>query len=487
MVKGLKKLLIVSLVVLCAFVISACAGGTKKGTALKQTYDELKSAEKDAKGKPKGNSIAEYNSKNDTLYINLKGYENYDAIFKLLNKNIKNKDIGTLVFDCYYGVTDLGKRKIINNIGKLQCNSMKVLALDETLYQYGNHSWINVLDKVDALYTDNLSVFAEYTGANKQKLASVKKLWLKESYFYNIDVFSGIEELGIYATVEENDNRMSVEETLSTGETLPTTKEAPTKKNGETVKVEPNRSVFIFNKRNYQVDVIKKLKKVPKLKKLTIAPCFDRYIFDDSGADYIFAVSNVRSDLLVNLPEVKLSDNRYESIESINKINATRIEGSREAIVSQFINDEVPGLYKKAKKFKTKSKKAKLKGKALVYMATPSNSFATKKKFYTSGRVLNSKELGRSIKCPQKSGDYRYFVYAYPTHKRAGKYNKGTKAYSETYYVQVVDLNKKITYKPLKVATAKPEKKLKYWGTPPSKHSGSVKEKKVIRFIKKLR
>ena len=94
--------------------------------------------------------------------------------------------------------------------------------------------------------------------------------------------------------------------------------------------------------------------------------------------------------------------------------------------------------------------------------------------------------MGNSIEKPERAGDYRYFVYVYPIYKKVGRYDKGTKAYSETYYMQVFDMKKKVKYKPIKIATAQPEKKISLGSEIPDKHSGSVKEKKIYKAIKKL-
>ena len=88
---------------------------------------------------------------------------------------------------------------------------------------------------------------------------------------------------------------------------------------------------------------------------------------------------------------------------------------------------------------------------------------------------------------PQRAGDYRYFIYVYPTYNLVGTYSNGTKGYTETYYIQVFDMNKKIAYKPIKAASKRPEQKMSFSKvSPPRKHSGTVKESKVYKAIKKL-
>ena len=87
---------------------------------------------------------------------------------------------------------------------------------------------------------------------------------------------------------------------------------------------------------------------------------------------------------------------------------------------------------------------------------------------------------------PERVHDYKYFVYVYPTYKYFGKYDKGTKAYTETYWVQVFDMQNKIAYKPVKAGSKRPENKIRYSGAAPAKHAGSVSKKKIYKAIKKL-
>ena len=177
----------------------------------------------------------------------------------------------------------------------------------------------------------------------------------------------------------------------------------------------------------------------------------------------------------------------YIKIDDAINSNVKMITGSKEATIHQFIRLDIKNNYKKSKKYKVKNKRPHLNDKAVVYKVTPYEAnFSTKKKYYDNGSIMTSKELDNKIKQPQRAGDYRYFVYVYPVYKYYGKYDKGTKAYTETYYIQVTDLKKKVTYKPVKVATAKPEKKVSYSGTVPKKHSGTVKSSKIDKAIKKL-
>lgn len=483
MKKKVGVVLIVSMFALCLVALAGCGKSEREGTALKWAYEDLNELAK----KDKIVDV-DYVSKLDQLNVTVKSYGDPDKVFKVLNKDIKGKDIGILYFHGYYGSSIDDKADILKHIGNLKCKSIMALGLAKSYYESTDHSWVNVLPKVNALYTESCEPFKKYDSVTKQKLADVKKLWLKDTIYDGIEVFSGLEELSIEAVVEEYDDRVSSDTIMNTQFTTPRSTMPATKKNGETVKpVEPYRDTFIFNHGVYAVDNLKRLKKIHKLSKLTIAPTFEKYDIDGYGASYIFAISNVRNDIMVNEPKQKISDNKYIKIDELVNLNSHLIEGSREATVNQFISSDLKGNYKKAKKFKLKKGTPKLKDKAVVYKISPYEAnYSTKKKYYDNGSIQTKKDLGNSIKTPERADDYRYFVYVYPVYKYYGKYDKGTKAYTETYYIQVSDMKKKRTYKPIKVATAKPEKKITYSGSIPKKHSGTVKESKIYKAIKKL-
>ena len=479
-----KIILFLCVFILGASVLSGCGETAKNEPALKISYDVLmQGAKKDLK------VDVDYVKKLDQLNITIKPYGDENKIFKVLNKIIKGKDIGIIYFNGYYGLTDEEKSHVLDQIGKLQCKSIKTLGLDKTYYEFSNHNWTNILPKVGSLYTETCEPFKSYDAASKQKLAQVKSLWLKETLYTGIEVFQGLEELAVDSVVEEFDNRYSSDNDLSASEfTTPPTKQIPTNKEGETKYApQPYRDTYYFDERMYVVKNLMLLKKLPKLSKLTIAPTFDKYILGSYGTDYLFAITNVRNDLMVNEPNHTLKDNKYIKIDDAINSNVKMITGSKEATIHEFIRLDIKDNYKKSKKYKVKNKRPHLNDKAVVYKVTPYEAnFSTKKKYYDNGSIMTSKELDNKIKQPQRAGDYRYFVYVYPVYKYYGKYDKGTKAYTETYYIQVTDLKKKVTYKPVKVATAKPEKKVSYSGTVPKKHSGTVKSSKIDKAIKRL-
>lgn len=466
-----------------ALALCACGSVKQKAEApLKVTADAINKLDRKS-----FDTEAEYSKKSDTLFITLGSYDDLGKVFKVINKSVKGKDLGTVFFSYGFSMRDEKKAFALDSIGKLPCSSIKVLGLDKYFYEFNNHSWTNILPKVETLYIQNCEVFKKYDAASKQKLASIKKLWIKEDLYKGIEVFSGVEEIGIFAVLEKYDDRISSDTPIDSDITTPAPTEAPTKKNGETKKVEPYRDTFIFNERLYGIESLLPLKKLKNWTRLTIAPTFDKYILDELGVDYLFAVSNINNQLMVNEPKQKLSDNKFMKIDDLVNSNSNVSSNSKEYTINNFISLDIKSNYKKGSKFKTKKKTPKLNDKTVVYYVNQYNgNYATKKKFHKNGRLLTSSDLGNSIKRPERAGDYRYFVYVYPVYNKVGRYDKGTKAYSETYYMQVFDMNKKRKSKPIKIATKQPEKKISVGSNIPDKHSGTVKESKIFKAIKKL-
>ena len=413
-------------------------------------------------------------------------------MFNILSKNIKNKAIGTLYFQTLYDVEESEISEINDGISKLNPKSLMVLGMDTSLVESKNHVWTKILSKTDVLYTRYVTDFASY-GDSKSDLQKVKKIWLYNDTYSGISNFPNLEELGIYATVESTDDRVStkgkVYSSYGNSFSYPTKAKAEivTNEKGESITKEPVEQPFEFNESYKEPDEYLPLKEAKNLKRITIAPCFEKYKMDADGAAYLFALSNVRNDIMINKPDTKLTDNSYINVEELNKNNAQLAKNDINSIVKAYLSDEVKDIYSKAKKFKKKNKKHRVTDKALVYVAKPDSTMYKKKRIYHSnGSVLGTTELGDSIKLPERTHDYKYFVYAYPTYKYFGKYNSGTKAYTETYWVQVFDMDKKIAYKPQKVGSKNPEQKIRYSGTPPVKHAGSVSLNKIYKAIKKL-
>ena len=365
-----------------------------------------------------------------------------------------------------------------------------VLGLNDTLLECKDHSWTKALSKVDALFVLSPSCFFDYDAVSKKNLENVKKLWLYNDSFGGVSNLPNLEEIGIYATVENDDERISTQEktfySYSYKSTIKTTSETESNIDSESKKqiIEP---VFEFNEPYKKPEALEPLLNAKKLKRITIAPCFKEYKLDEKGAAYIYAMSNVRDDIMINEPNKKLSKNSYMNINDLNVMNKNMLRNNTKSIVREFLDNEVKDVYSKAKKFKKKNKKHRIDGKALVYKAEPgSEMFKSKRVYHYNGKILDSDILGNSIQMPQRANDYKYFVYVYPTYKYYGKYNTGTKAYTETYWVQVFDMKNKIAYKSLKIGSKKPEQRFSYVGSSPKKHAGSVSSIKINKFIKSL-
>lgn len=485
--KRIKLLLLVCIAVFVGAMLCGCGSDVQTESPLKKTYKSVKKI-----AHKSGGIRVKYIKDKEYLELGFFSGENVDKVFKVLSKNIKNKAIGTLYFQTLYDVEESEISDINDGISKLAPKSIMVLGMDTTLVESKNHSWTNVLPKTDVLYTRYVTDFASYEDS-KDNLQKVKKLWLYNDTYSGISNFPNLEELGIYATVESTDDRASTKGKVYTtyGNTFsyPTKAKAEivTNEKGEKVTNKPVEQPFEFNESYKEPDEYLPLKEAKNLKRITIAPCFEKYKMDAYGAAYLFALSNVRNDIMINKPNTKLTDNSYINIDELNKNNAQLAKNDINNIVQAYLSDEVKPTYGKAKKFKKKNKKHRVTDKALVYVAKPDSTMYKKKRVYHySGSVLGTTELGNSIKMPERANDFKYFVYAYPTYKYYGKYNKGTKAYTETYWVQVFDMDKKIAYKPVKIGSKKPEQKFTYSGTPPAKHAGSVSLQKVYKAIKKL-
>lgn len=485
-----KRLLLIGIALIVGVAIFGCGSEKKTNTesSLKKTYKNIE------KEKSIHRTIrAAYDKERDHLEIAFYPGAKIDKLFNILNKNIKGTSTGSLYFETLYDVTDEEKEKICERVGKLNPKSVKVFGMDSGLMECKNHTWTNILPKTDVLYAPSAAYLYDCNDANSKKnLETVRKVWLYNGTYGGIGLLPNLEEVGIYATFECTDDRASTQGKVygpdGSSSSYPTVahSEIVTDKKGKVVKEKPIQKPFEFNENFDEPNDFYGLANAKKLKKITIAPCFDEYTIQLNSDGYFFAIANVRNDLLINKPETTLSNNSYINIDEFNKTNNQLTKSDKEFIVHQFLADEVKDVYKKAKKFKQKNKKGKITDKALVYLAQPGESnFAKKKVYHSEGRVLDSSDLGNKFKLPEKANDYKYFVYVYPTFKYYGKYDRGTKAYTKTYWAQVFDLDKKIAYKPQKIGSKKPEQTIRVSGIP-DKYAPTFGIKKIYKFIKNL-
>ena len=482
-----KKVLLIGIVLVVGLMICACGTQVQTESPLKKTFKSIsKYAKKTGKLK------LGYDKEKERLDISFYPGADIDKFFNVLSKNVKDNAIGILYFRTYFDVQDDEKDKICERIGKLDPKSVMVFGMDVELIECGEHSWTNILPKTDILYIPNAATFYDYKDANSKKnFESVKTVWKHDTGYGSICNFPNCEEVGIYATVESDDDRASTHgKVYSTygSYSYPTVAqfETVTGKNGKVKKVKAKPEPFEFDESFDEPDEFYALKDCKKLKRITIAPCFEKYKLGNNASSYLFGISNVRGDIMINKPYTKLAEDDYITVDEYIKTNSKITKQEKNLVVHQFLGDEVKSVYKKAKKYKKKNKKIKINDKALVYLAQPGESNYKKKRIYHSeGRVLDSSDIGYKVKLPEKAHDYRYFVYVYPTYKYYGKYNKGTKAYTITYWAQVFDLNKKVAYKPSKIGSKNPEQTIRVSGIP-DKYAPSISIRKIYRSIKKL-
>lgn len=485
----MKKVLLICVVALLGVMLCGCFGGDEQTESpLKKTYTSVKKITKKS-----GKLEVKYDKEKEYLELGFHSGCDFKKVLNILAKNVKGQTIGTLFINTKYELQDSELEGIVDGVSKIKPKSIMVFGMDNTLYDCSNHNWTKIIPRISTLYAVNLNSFISYADSSKEDLKKVKKLWLYADNYLGVSSFPNIEDLGIFATVESTDDRSSSEgrvySSYGSSYSYPTvaSTEIVTFKNGETRVVRAKQRTFKFSENSKDPDDYAPLKNVKKLRRLTIAPCFERYDIDMFSSGYLFALSNTRDDIMINKPNTELSKDSYVNIAEFNKSNVKLSKSKIDLILREYLDDEVRDAYLKAKKFKKKNKKHRITDKALVYMATPDTTMYRKKRVYHSnGKILGRSELGNKIKLPEHTHDYKYFVYVYPTYKYYGKYNMGTKAYTETYWVQVFDLDKKIAYKSLKIASKKPEQKIRVSGIP-AKHAGSVNVKKIYKFIKKLR
>ncbi len=489
--RGLKLLIITVIIVLACIVLNGCREKVETESPLKKTLESINKSSKKS-GNLQGVKVY-YNQDKESLEIGFYSESDIDKAFDILSRNIKNKSVGTIYLHTLYSVDDEKLAKINERVSKLNPKSIMVFGMDRELMESKNTSWTKVLSKVDTLYLPGASVFYNYDDESKKNLRKIKKVWLYEDDYSCLSPFTDLEEVGIYATVESTDDRASTRGnvygpngSVNYGPTV-APYETATNKNGKTIKVKAKPQPFDFDESYKEPEDYAPLKDAKKLKRLTIAPCFEKYKINMDGSGYLFALSNVRNDIMINEPNTKISENNYVNIEDFNQLNTKLTKYTMNNVVKAFMSDEVKSAYNKAKKFKKNNKTHRITGKALVYMAKPDTTMYKKKRVYhSSGNVLDETQLGNKYKMPERANDYEYFVYIYPTYKYFGKYNKGTKAYTETYWVEVFDMDHKIAYKKLKIGSKRPENQLRYSGTPPVKHAGTVPDAKVYKYIKNI-
>ncbi|MBR0374128.1 MAG: hypothetical protein IJH91_06345 [Mogibacterium sp.] len=464
-----KIAVLIAAVLLAAVALTGCGGGGGASgvPVLKTVYPDLAEY-----AKSDYHFAARYDEATDILQLDFYEDADVEAVFKILNSGIEGKHIGSIMFCARYGPDEDTMQRICDGIGSLSCESMEMLGVDTQILTCCVYSWLDVLPKVERLYVPNAVWFDRYNDEQREKIACVKTVWTEDAEFRGIDAFSGLEEVGIHYTMDFS--KIEGEE--------PASEAAEEDADGEEAAIEP----VTFNEDYDRAEFIFPLRNCPTLQRVIIAPDQIAYVPELRGMEFICAISQVRPDLLINPPEQPLSRDNLVQVTELTDAPDAPFHSSMATVYNDFVLYDVQDCYEKATAFTVKDGLPKLTGKALVYMGTPDTTGYTEDRvLHSRGKVLTADELGTGIAFPERTGDYDFFVYAYPTYKQVGVYSLGTEAYQETYYVQVFDMKNQAAYKPQLVVVADPPQTISTSGTP-ARWSGHVDEDEIYEAIRKM-
>ena len=456
-------------------------------------------------------TVVKYHMQSDTLEVGIYQDADIDALFEILNKDLSGADVGTLLFRTYFNVPAEDLSKFSEKIGELEVGSIGMLGVDGPIAGAGNHKWLGAATKAEKIYVPQLSDFEGYT---EEELKDIKTVWTGGTVFGGIENLPDLTEVAIDAKVEPNDveTGMQVNADIRTdedgklesseegvaeeGTAIDTADDTATSANATEESAQDGEEgeekveAVTFDPGYYNgVETFMPLKKAAKLERILIMPTEEAYTFGPSGAGFIYGIQNVKPDVMMNKPDEAFSkDNLVKASEiDISKIDQN---GSlKQSILEGFLKEEIKGCYSKGIKADKSSKTPVVTGRALVFKATPDpDDWASKRKYYSNGSIINGVQLSGKIPTPKYAGDYDTFIYVYPVYSRTGVYTSGTKAYSETYMAQVFDLKNNIAYEPQKIGSAAAPQSFRYVaGNPPSKKSGDVSEDKILSYLKKLK
>jgi hypothetical protein len=466
------------------------------GDPLKTAYEDLKS---DVMTESSGTtSDLIYDSDQHALYIRISTYSDVDAIFDTLDKDVSGRNIGTLQIDCS-GQQDTDMLKEIDSrIGDLSFSKAEAVGVGTYIIQADtDHEWTKVLDKTDYLYLETLEGIDDYSSRQASRFSNVKMLQLYYNPLLKLDGISRFKNIDTLVLggklVTAADTELFAENSGSSGSSDNSDSSSGS---GGTNSI---NTVSSDNSDNSDVTIevsfystistgFDELADLRDLKTVLIYPDL-KYTLDTMGEELIVALQIAVPDVKVNPPEKEYSKSDLEDVSDIELSHTTKY--TKDNVLGRMLSDEAKSCYKRGSDFKLKSGKAKLNGKSLIYSADSVSyrkGWSSSKKFYSGGRVLLQSQINdSSIKVPSKPGDYDTFVYVYPTFTYKGKYSSGTKAYSQTLYVQVFDMKNKIRYSPVKVGTEAPPQKMTYIkGYAPDKYSGRVSLTKVYSYLKGL-
>ena len=471
----MRKKLLLLVTVFCALALALSGCGSSSTPLAKAAKALAKSAEE-------GHYEVAYIANTDSLVVTFHKDTDSDLFFDTLNKEIEGQDVGNLFF-IVPEEEDVSVIYTVNftlAIGKLQCNSIQILGLNGGLY--GNISWAPVIDKVNLLYLPSLPNLETVSLESKEKLATLKRVWIGDGDLSAISQYPNLEEIGIYANL------------------IPEIRTADEDKDKDTDESEEAQN-FLFQ----GVPMFRPpLARDANIKRLLIAPTSPGYTADDDGSKFLFALQNQYPGLLVNPPDTAQEFDPTTPADDSALVPVIDLElpnlkpASRAEVLKQYLHLEAEDVYNRAVKFEEKNEEPVVRGKALVVVVDPrsvqqetwdENAYwPTKQEWPTiSTDIVFADAIGGDIQTPEMAGDYESLVFVYPVYVLYGEYGSGTKAYTMTYRCQVFDLTNEIAYAPVTFASADPPQTIYYGGSPQLKASGGVETKEVYNYLRTLK
>ncbi|MBQ1352913.1 MAG: hypothetical protein IIY39_03005 [Firmicutes bacterium] len=463
--------LLLGLIFAIAFALSGCGD-----PPLQEAYEDLNALESTG-------AEVFYDGSKDILQISLYDTADLDKIFEKLDEVVKDQEIGGIFFRTKFTTDPTFIKNYAEKVAVLPVKSMSMLGIGQELADYSEGKWTKLLSKADILYLDSIFTVDGYKGDAAKDLKKVEKLWQGSDGFTYADMFPNVKEIGVSVgmlmTIDPSNEEGAEEEAAA---------DSATEDSGsDDNSVEA--TAYTFSPTFTDAEDFMPLKKLKKLDHILIVPTASKYTLDYNGAGYIYAISNVKPNVLVNEPDKELDKDNLIKVKNVDISALDSNSYLKTQILESFLKPEVKKVYYRAKKFKKSSKTPRIRGRALVYMAEPdSEDWTGHRRYYDNGSLLDNDELSTKVKTPRRAGDYQTFIYAYPIYSYKGLYTSGTKGYAETYKVQVFDLKKKRAYESQTVDTVQPPQSFRYpKGSPPAKKCGDVSNSKVYKFIKNIK
>ncbi|MBQ1352387.1 MAG: hypothetical protein IIY39_00300, partial [Firmicutes bacterium] len=238
-----------------------------------------------------------YDSSKDILQISLSEGSDLDAIFDKLNEDVKDQEVGGIFFRTTFTTDSNFIKKFAGKVAVLPVKSMSMLGIGQELADYSGGAWTKLASKADILYLDSPLTVSDYKGAAAKDLAKVEKLWTGDSGFMYIEKFPNVREIGVDVGMLMTTDP-SAEESAETDENTDTDTEEEDS--------DAETPAYSFDPTFSDARYFTPLKKLKKLDHILIAPTANSYSLTTDGAGYIYALSNVRPNVLINEPEKEL-------------------------------------------------------------------------------------------------------------------------------------------------------------------------------------